>query len=194
MIGFWRMSALEDRLPASGWRSLAGGAWLYSGKQFCDTRGESLETFDFSDPDLPFRFDALQENLVHTRLLGCARGLHYQVGSDAQAKLVTVLRGVAQFFWVPLHESTSPAIVNSVVLPTDGTSLLTTADCAHGFLALEDETTFLLRMSAPISIVDRREINILSPELALAPALPIAPQMLSDRDRCAPSWSERRLA
>jgi dTDP-4-dehydrorhamnose 3,5-epimerase len=176
----------------TGWQSLPGGAWLFGGEQFADPRGESLELVDLSQPDLPVRFVPVQENLVRTREAGCARGLHYQVGEYAQAKLVTVLRGTAQFFWLPLRTSQVPAVVRSAVLPAGATSLFTPADSAHGFLALEDNTAFLMRMSAPVSLPHRGEIGLLSSDLALSPARPFVERLLSERDKAAPGWLERR--
>ena len=178
----------------TGWRPLPGGAWLFAGQRFADERGESLETVDLSWPELPIRFAAVQENLVRTHEAGCARGLHYQVGEHAQAKLVTVLSGAAQFFWLPLGTNEVPAVVHSVVLPADATSLFTPADSAHGFQALEDDTTFVLRMSAPVSLPHRGEVGLLSSDLALSPARSIVERLLSERDRSAPVWSRRRLS
>lgn len=186
------VSRERRELNNGGWEPLAGGAWRFEGKCFSDARGDSWEAFDLSIPDLPFSFVAKQENVIRTSRAGCARGLHYQLGEAAQAKLVTVVQGSAQFFWVPLGCRAERTRVYSVILPRTGASLFTPADCAHGVLALRDNTVFTLRMSEAVQLAQRGEINILSSQLSMTPACPINPELLSERDRTAPDWTARR--
>lgn len=132
-----------------------------------------------------------QENLINSERAGCVRGLHYQHGTFAQAKLVTLLQGSAQLFWLPLEQTSVIADVHSAVLSSPGQSIYTPSDCAHGVLALEDDTLFLLKMASPIVIAERREINLLSDRLSVSFARPICLDLLSERDRNAPHWSPR---
>lgn len=176
-----------------GWTPLAGRSWLFNGASFDDDRGTSQEVCDLSSrpPQLP-SFISVQENIVSTRLAGTLRGLHFQTSPCAQAKLVTVMRGSAQFFWVSNSEDTQLREVNSIILKADAASLFTPSDCAHGMLSLEDDTQFLLRMSAPISMAHRGEVSMLGKSLSFNFAGQFRGDLLSERDRHAPEWSMRR--
>ncbi len=174
-----------------GWRPLPAGGWLFEGKRFADGRGASAETFDMLDapPGAPTDFTLAQENLVTTFAAGCARGLHYQHGAFAQAKLVTVLAGRAQFLWLALDQDSAIARVHSIVLSSASRSLFTPATCAHGFLALEDDTRFLLKLSRPVDVARRGAIRLVSDRLAVSFEGPLREDLLSERDRHAPHWS-----
>jgi dTDP-4-dehydrorhamnose 3,5-epimerase len=183
---------LKNEHGSASWRPLPGGAWLFCGKSFADQRGTSHEAVDLSNSPFRSPFTAVQENLVKTTFRGVARGLHYQVGPSAQAKLVSVVNGRAQFFWLPVQDINKHPTVRSIVLEAGATSLYTEPGCAHGFLALEAGTVFLLRMSRPVSLADRGEINLLAPDISIRFAVPLREDLLSKRDREAPSWSARR--
>jgi dTDP-4-dehydrorhamnose 3,5-epimerase len=166
---------------------------LFAGKTFSDSRGSSFEIADFSIwPSQLEPFATVQENLVFSHHAGTARGLHYQRESNAQAKLVTVVHGAAQFFWMSLG-ARQKARVHSVVLRPGATSLYTPSDAAHGFLSLEPHTAFQLKVDRPVSLVDRGEINLLSKGLSIAFEVPVRRDLLSDRDRQAPQWSEVQI-
>lgn len=176
----------------SGWQPLAGGSWLFVGDRFCDERGTGDEICDFVHwPPSLEPFIAAQENVVTTHKAGCARGLHYQVEPHAQAKLVTLLRGSAQFFWFSMESDASPVEVNSIVLVADGASLYTPPEYAHGMLALADHTQFLMRMSKPISLPHRGAVSFMAKSLSIQFARPLREELLSPRDRDAPEWIKR---
>lgn len=175
------------------WQPLGGGSWLFHGTTYRDERGVSDEIFDLTSwPNGLELFESVQENLVTSRYSGCARGLHYQIAPYSQAKLVTVVQGSAQFFWLPLHEKTPEIRVHSIILTAGASSLYTPENCAHGFLAIVDDTRFLLKMSSPVSSTHRGEIGFLSKSLSVSFAIPIREDLLSERDRNAPAWKMRR--
>jgi dTDP-4-dehydrorhamnose 3,5-epimerase len=185
-----------SRSPADGhpgWHQLAGGAWLFRGQEFDDERGHSREIFDLTSRPEGFEgFVTAQENIVATRAAGCARGMHYQVPPYAQAKVATVVKGTAQFFWVSLREKSALPQVNSIMLTAGATSLYTPADCSHGFVAVDHDTRFLLKTSAPVSLDHRGQVNFLSKSLKFDFACPIREDLLSPRDQNAPEWEMRR--
>lgn len=173
--------------------NLPGGACLVNGPYFSDQRGFSYEAFNCSLYQIaPLPFSIAQENIVYTANSGTIRGLHYQVEPFAQSKLVMVIKGRAQFFWVSLEETVESRVVHSICLDADGTALLTPAICAHGFLALEDDTIFSLKMSAPINHAMRGEISVFADDLEINFAIPPAINLLTDRDRSAPNYENRR--
>ena len=62
-------------------------------KSFSDDRGFFLESFkesDFVSNGINIKF--VQDNISHS-VLGVIRGLHFQKNPEAQAKLVTVIKG-----------------------------------------------------------------------------------------------------
>jgi dTDP-4-dehydrorhamnose 3,5-epimerase len=183
--------SLPGAASGLGWRRLAAGGWLFDGKRFEDERGLSYETCDLTSPpseDVE-KFTLAQENLVNSEKAGCLRGLHYQTGTFAQAKLVTVVRGSAQLFWLPLKQGKLIADVHSAILSSANQSLFTPSDCAHGILTLEDNTLFLMKMSSPTVVAARREINLLSDQLSVSFARTIRLELRSERDRYAQHWS-----
>ena len=166
---------------------------MFRGQEFDDERGKSCEICDLtSSPEHFEGFVTAQENLIATRVAGCARGMHYQLPPYEQAKLVTVLEGCAQFFWVSVRDNAAVPKVNSITLTAGAVSLYTPADSAHGFLAVEDGTRFLLKMSAPVSLALRGEVSFLSKSLTFDFAHPLREDLLSMRDRDAPEWTMRR--
>lgn len=167
-----------------GWHPLPGGSWLFRGKSFADERGTSDELHDVSDwPAAIEPFLVRQENRVTTYKRGCGRGLHYQAAPFAQAKLVTVLKGSAQFFWVDAESRAPIDEVYSIVLEPGATSLFTPPHCAHGMLAAEDLTEFLMKMSQPISIGHRGELAFFDQATPEMLVVPLRYDLLSHRDR-----------
>lgn len=67
------------------------------------------------------------------------RGLHHQVGNTAQTKKITVITGKIIDFVVDLRMGNFMDTKFFTLLP--GETITVPAGCAHGFLALEDETT-----------------------------------------------------
>lgn len=173
--------------------ALPAGAALFYGRVFEDERGSSWETLNAADlSGVSCGMMVAQENIVHTRKMGTLRGLHYQVDPCGQAKLVSVVQGAAQFFWLDLLAGHVRAAVKSVNLQPGEGSLWTPEWCAHGFLALADDTIFTLKMSRPIHLAKRAELSFFADdidvEFACAPNL----DLLSDRDAAARSFSDRR--
>jgi len=66
------------------------------------------------------------------------RGLHHQEGKTAQTKLLTVIRGEILDFVVDLRKSNFEEVF--VFKMTSGDQLYVPKGCAHGFLALQEDT------------------------------------------------------
>lgn len=75
------------------------------------------------------------------------RGLHHQRGEFAQTKKVHVLRGSIIDFVVDLRTDTLGTTVFFYMKPGD--TILVPKYCAHGFLALEEDTTIQYLVDAP---------------------------------------------
>jgi dTDP-4-dehydrorhamnose 3,5-epimerase len=187
---------LHPKPVASGAVTLPGGSVFFSGKAFEDARGRSIEVFDSGKQSqgLTASFPLAQENVISTRRAGTCRGLHYQLSPGAQAKLVTVYSGKAQIFWLPLEDGGDDLQVHSTLLGPGPFSLFTPSGCAHGFLALEDNTVFSLKLSECVSPDLRGEIAFTDPALKIEFAIPPNWSSLSLRDQTAPPFVDRRRA
>jgi len=172
----------------SGGRSLSSGAWHLQGLSFHDARGESHEAFDRAGLDaVGVAFDLVTENIIRSSAAGTARGLHYQLAPQAQAKLVCVLQGKAQFFWLGLDGGRRRGPVPSLVLAPGAGLLYTPGDCAHGVVTMAPDTVFSLKLGGAIAPAARREISFRSPLLDFDFAVAPRWDLLSQRDRQAPA-------
>jgi dTDP-4-dehydrorhamnose 3,5-epimerase len=117
------------------------GVVLIEHQRFEDPRGAFFESWNeraFAAAGIEARF--VQENVSVSKAL-VLRGLHSQI-PHTQAKLVRVLAGAIFDVVVDLRRS-SPAFGRSLSLNLDATraqSLWVPGGCAHGFLALADDT------------------------------------------------------
>lgn len=116
-------------------------------KVFGDDRGFFTETYReelFKEYGLPTRW--VQDNWSHSSK-GVLRGMHFQKGEHAQAKLVRVVRGAVYDAVVDIRKD-SPTFGKSfgIELSVDNKkALYVPRGFAHGFLTLEDHTDFMYK-------------------------------------------------
>lgn len=111
---------------------------------FEDDRGYFFETYNQSkDPLSKIHEGWVQDNEAKSNK-GVLRGLHFQKGDHAQAKLVRVVRGAVQDIVVDLRKN-SPTFGQSYSILLDEQNkkqLFVPRGFAHGYLVLEDNTIF----------------------------------------------------
>lgn len=124
------------------------GCFLIHNTVFNDDRGYFFESFNsqkfYKQTGVNAAF--VQDNQSRS-VKGVLRGLHFQKGEFAQAKLVRVLKGEVLDVAVDLRKS-SPTFgqYHSVVLSeTSHTQLYIPRGLAHGFLVLSDEVDFFYK-------------------------------------------------
>lgn len=121
------------------------GPVIIEPKVFGDERGYFFESFradEFAANVGPVDF--VQDNESWSAKRGVLRGLHFQKGDRAQAKIVRVVKGSVQDVAVDIREG-SPTWGRyvSVVLSADNKRMLyIPRGFAHGFAVLEDDTVF----------------------------------------------------
>lgn len=121
------------------------GCFIIEPHVFVDSRGYFQETYNqktfhqFTGEETLFVQD--NESLSSK---GVLRGLHYQTGEHAQAKLVRVIRGKVMDVAVDLRKE-SPTYGEHFSIELSGvnkTQLFVPRGFAHGFVVLEDDTIF----------------------------------------------------
>ncbi len=124
-------------------KEVLGGALLIQPKVFGDHRGYFMETYNTRLKELTDNTLFIQDNESLSNK-GVARGLHFQKGAFAQAKLVRVLKGSVQDVIVDLRPgSTFYGQHYSVILSDiNKYQLFVPRGFAHGFVVLEDKTIF----------------------------------------------------
>ncbi|WP_299127927.1 dTDP-4-dehydrorhamnose 3,5-epimerase [uncultured Winogradskyella sp.] len=121
------------------------GCYILQPKIFNDKRGYFVENYNkktfFKATGLDINF--VQDNESRSQK-GVLRGLHYQLGEHAQAKLIRVSKGKVLDVVVDLRKNSQTfGHKFSIVLSAKNkTQLFIPRGFAHGFLVLEDNTTF----------------------------------------------------
>lgn len=159
---------------------------------FEDARGYFFESFSakkYDDIGIIGPFVQDNESLSQK---GVMRGLHYQVGDAAQAKLVRVVRGSVYDIAVDIREG-SPTYGRSyglVLSAENKMQLYVPRGFAHGFLVLEDDSIFSYKcdnyydQSAERGILyDDPQLDIQWPDLGMD-------FIISEKDRIHPSFGQ----
>jgi len=125
---------------------------------------------------------------------GVLRGLHYQCGEHAQAKLVRVLQGEVLDIAVDIRPG-SPTYGRYEVVDLSGVAgnaVLIGAGLGHGFVSLADASTVAYLISSPFSPTEEFEINPLDPAIGIEWGLPVGQLLFSPKDKAAPTLDERK--
>lgn len=168
------------------------GLLVLKPRSFRDERGFFLESYKESDfQSLGIRERFIQDNHSRSRK-GVLRGLHYQEGEAAQAKLIRVVRGRVWNVAVDLSAALpDPARWYGLELSEQNGLILYLPPCfANGFLALEHDTELLYKCSAEYAPEAERGIRWDDPDLAIA--WPSAPSFVSDKDAALPFLKDVR--
>jgi len=122
------------------------GACLIARKKLGDDRG-FLERF-FCGRELAESIgfgSVAQINRTYTSAAGVVRGMHYQVSSSVEGKIITCLRGAVLDVIVDIRRG-SPTLLQHIKVELksdDGTSLFVPRGFAHGFQTIEPDTELL---------------------------------------------------
>ncbi len=160
-----------------------------------DARGYFCETFRRSDFEKAVgAVDFVQENESMSRR-GVLRGLHYQSGASAQAKLVRVSRGSIVDVAVDLRRS-SPTFGRHIAVElsaANGRQLFVPRGFAHGFAVLEDDTVFQYKVDNYYDPSSERSVSPFDPALGIAWPFGADEAIVSDKDALAPMLCEAEL-
>jgi dTDP-4-dehydrorhamnose 3,5-epimerase len=161
------------------------GLWIIEPKVVIDKRGYFMESFKKEEFEQNIgKIDFIQENESKSSF-GVLRGLHYQEGDTAQAKLVRVVQGKVWDVAVDMRES-SPTFgkYQAVELSDENKrQFFIPRGFAHGFLVLSETTVFSYKVDNIYSPANERTLNCMDPDLSIPWPLEQSQLILSDKDK-----------
>jgi dTDP-4-dehydrorhamnose 3,5-epimerase len=181
------MTALETKLQ---------GCFILEPKIFEDQRGYFFESFNQN------QFNSLTN--TNTRFVqdnesfstkGVLRGLHYQIGEHAQAKLVRVIQGRVLDVAVDLRAG-SPTFSQYVAVElteTNKKQLFIPRGFAHGFVVLSDTAIFSYKCDNFYNKESEGGIIYNDPSLNINWQLPEDFLIVSEKDLVLPTLEAARL-
>lgn len=172
-------------------RGKLNGLWIIEPRVFGDNRGFFMETWSKREFEAHgLIFDFVQDNHSASTAKGTLRGLHFQRGDRAQAKLIRCVRGAVQDVAVDLRPS-SPTFKQwqAVELTEENKRmLLIPRGFGHGFVTLTDHVDFLYRADNPYAPEADGGIIWNDPELGIDWG--IDNPILSEKDKSLPLFQD----
>lgn len=163
------------------------GVWVIEPRVFTDERGYFMEAFKQETFERHIgAVNFIQDNESKSSF-GVLRGLHYQKGEHAQAKLVRVIQGEVLDVAVDLRQS-SPTFGKHVMVLLSAENkrqFFIPRGFAHGFLVMSDEATFTYKVDNGYAPQAEASILYNDPALELNWPLPADQLVLSPKDRAA---------
>ena len=158
-----------------------------------DDRGYFVETFrqDKLEDFLGYKINFCQDN-ESLSSKGVLRGLHYQLGSTAQTKLVRVIQGSVLDVAVDIRKG-SPTFgkhVSVELTAEDKKQMLVPRGFAHGFVVLEEDTIFAYKVDNYYSPQNDRGIAFNDIDLGIDWQITHKKLKLSDKDTRQPKLNE----
>ena len=171
------------------------GVYLIEPKVFKDTRGYFCETWKKQAFEEHIgSIDFVQDNESKSSY-GVLRGLHYQKGAFAQAKLVRVIKGKVLDVAVDLRRSSATFGQHVMVELSDENKcqFFIPRGFAHGFLVLSDEAIFTYKVDN--AYAPQAEAGIRWDDPAIGIKWPIDPAQVqtSEKDLLLPLFRDAEL-
>ncbi len=173
------------------------GAWEITPGPHGDSRGMFFEWFtEHAFEEMTGHPFEMRQANCSVSAAGVLRGLHFAQVPPSQAKYVTCVKGSVFDVAVDIRvDSPTYGQWDAVVLDdVDRRSMYLSEGLAHGFLALEHDSTVMYLCSTPYSPQREHTIAATDPAIGIEWPLPAAELRLSDRDAVAPSLAEVRAA
>lgn len=163
------------------------GVVILEPEVFGDQRGFFMESWSRRHmAELGLDYDFVQDNHSSSTVKGTLRGIHFQRGVNAQAKLVRCSKGAVLDVAVDLRLA-SPAYKRWVAVELTAENrkqLLIPKGFGHGFLTLTDDVEFLYKADNYYAPEAEGGVRWNDPELAIAWG--ITEPVLSEKDARSP--------
>ncbi|MCJ7467075.1 MAG: dTDP-4-dehydrorhamnose 3,5-epimerase [Maribacter sp.] len=172
------------------------GCFILEPRIFSDDRGYFMESFNKARFDeavgVPVNF--VQDNQSFSTK-GVLRGLHYQIGAYAQAKLVRVLNGTVLDIAVDLRKRSATFGQHlAVELSAENKKqMYIPKGFAHGFVVLSDTADFFYKCDNYYDKASEGGIFYADSTLAIDWKLPMDQLIVSEKDLVLPSLNNARL-
>jgi dTDP-4-dehydrorhamnose 3,5-epimerase len=157
-----------------------------------DDRGYFFESFNLNrfNSQTGLNINFVQDNQSHSSK-GVLRGLHFQMGEHAQAKLVRVLNGEVLDVAVDLRKNSATfGKYYSVILSaTSHTQLFIPRGFSHGFVVLSDEADFFYKCDNYYNKASEGGIIYNDPEINVDWQLSTDELLVSAKDAVLPTLS-----
>lgn len=160
---------------------------------FRDSRGYFFESFNKQRflEQTGLDIDFVQDNQSMSQF-GVLRGLHFQTGDHAQAKLVRVLQGKVLDVAIDIRKHSPTFGKNFTVELSDSsdTQLFIPRGFAHGFLVLSETATFFYKCDNLYNKESEGGIAYNDPELNIDWKIDPSSIILSEKDKINPSLKQ----
>jgi len=169
------------------------GVLLVTPQRFADVRGFFSETWNesrFAAAGIPGPF--VQDNHALSTDRGVVRGLHIQIGPNAQGKLIRAVRGSIWDVAVDIRPGspTRGRHVGVVLSAENWQQLWVPAGLLHGYCTLEPDTEVIYKVTAPWDREAERGVIWNDPELALPWPIGLQEAITSEKDRMLPRLAD----
>lgn len=162
---------------------------LITPPRFTDPRGFFSETWKqaaYAEIGIPGPF--IQDNHAVSTARGVLRGLHCQIGPNAQGKLVRVIKGAIWDVAVDIRRGspTYGKCAGAELSADNWSQLWCPVGFLHGYCTLTEETEVIYKVTAPYDRPAERGVIWNDPDLSVP--WPIAPgeAILSEKDKILP--------
>lgn len=165
---------------------------IFEPRIFTDDRGYFFETYNeklFNDNGITAKF--VQDNQSKSSY-GVIRGLHFQKGEHAQAKLVCVLQGSVLDVAVDLRagSETYGKYVAVELSDVNNLQLFIPRGFAHGFSVLSRTAVFAYKCDNLYCKESEGGIDCNDPDLGIDWQIPVEDRVLSEKDKLHPLFKD----
>jgi dTDP-4-dehydrorhamnose 3,5-epimerase len=158
-----------------------------------DPRGFFSETWNqdrFAAAGVPGPF--IQDNHAVSTEAGVVRGLHLQIGPNAQGKLVRAVRGAIWDVAVDVRRGspTYGQYVAAEISAENWTQIWVPPGFLHGYCTLTAETEVIYKVTGPYDRSAERGVIWNDPALAVPWPVEAGKEILSDKDKLLPRLAD----
>lgn len=169
------------------------GCFIVEPSVFHDERGLFFESFHKKklEQAIGHTVDFVQDNQSISKQ-GVLRGLHFQEGAHAQAKLVQVIKGEVLDVMVDLREE-SPSFSRHLTIELSDTNkklIFIPKGIAHGFVVRSREAIFAYKCDAYYHQPAERGLIYNDTTLGIDWEYPLEDIILSEKDAALPTFKE----
>ena len=168
------------------------GLKIFEPRVFADSRGYFFESYNKkSFAEAGIEADFVQDNESRSQR-GVLRGLHYQLGEMAQAKLIRVVEGEVLDVVVDIRvgSATYGKSYGIVVSAENKRQLFIPRGFAHGFLVLSDTCIFQYKCDNYYSKESEGGIHYNDPALNINWGADVSNALVSDKDLVLPLFKD----